>query len=109
VRRPVEQVVEGEGLRRGRGEHAHRDLRAVPRVLGEAADHAHGRARARVRGAVRDAVPHHRRDHAGAVAQRQAQVLGAITAPAQLGLTDQEHLVELGPVAHLPHEHGPGR
>ena len=57
----------------------------------------------------RDAVPDHRRELPGAVAQDEAQELRAVATAAHLGGAHQQGLVDLLAVGEVADEHGPNR
>ena len=105
ARRAVEQVGQVVLVRLGRSQRADGQLRPVARVQRVAARDRDGRARLAHRDELGNVLAHERDDRAGAVAQRQPQVL-AVAVRAQLALAHEQDLLDVLAVDELANEHG---
>src|SRR4029077_15785768 len=100
-----EQVLDLEAPGRGGFQPAQVDLRTEARMHRVAALHPHRGARACKLLHLRELLPDHAGDRAGAVAELQAKVVAAVAPLAALGLANQEDLVDLRSVDELVQEH----
>jgi NAD(P)-dependent dehydrogenase (short-subunit alcohol dehydrogenase family) len=55
---------------------------------------------------VLDAVPQHRGNAAGAIAERQLQKVAAVATPPDLNVSHEQGLCDLRTICKLPHQHG---
>jgi hypothetical protein len=102
ARRPVEQIVERVLALGGLDQRADLDPAAALGVLLETARDPHGRPRLQARGAVA-----HRGGHgAGAVAQRELDLLGPVARDAFRAVAHEEVEIDLLTVDELSHQHG---
>ena len=102
---PIGQVLLGIRAGNGLGKAAQVDLGAEAGMDGVAARDGHGRPRAGELEDLGELLPHHAGDRPGAIAEQQPQIVPAVSAPAHLGLLDQQDLIDLHAVCQLVEEH----
>jgi hypothetical protein len=104
-RRPVDEVVERERLRRGLAQGPQRELRAPARMDFVAPADVHRAPGAAELADLLDAVPDHRGELARAIAEGELQELPAVALGAHLDAAEEENLIQLLAVGEVAYEH----
>ena len=106
VRRPVDEVGEGEGARCGLAQRAQLDLRAEARMDLVAAAHVDGSAGLAELAQLGRGLAHDGRELAAAVAQRELEQRRAVATGARLTGAQEQDLVQILSVGEVAYEHG---